>query len=332
MTLPANCKNKTRWKIAGFAGVLLLLLAVADYALYPLLPIGGQSFNRGQNANWLKDSWWRGTETETIASLASRLKREQISTAYFHVRFIKVDGTLRFRGPEYSRRAQSFNSGLKKRAPQIKSLAWIYVGNERGLTGVDIPKGSTRRAMIAEAKWLTKKCGFDDVQWDYEICNDGDFNLLLLLSETRASLGKNKIISLATPMWLPRGLESWGWSENYFARVAKNCDEIVVMAYDSGLYFPRHYVWLIQQQAARVPRAVWKGNAHCRVLLGVPTYEDGGISHHVHAENLRMAIKGARRGLSTPDANFSGLAVFADYTTDKAKWKIWRALWLKNNV
>lgn len=329
MTLLSNSKKRRSWKLAAIAGVLLLLLAVADYAFYSQLPVGGQSFNRGQNANWLRDSWWRGIEKETVASLAARLKREQISTAYFHVRFIKQDGTLRFRGPEYSVRAKKFNAELQNRAPQIKSLAWIYVGNERGLTGVDLSSQSTRRAMIKEAIWLTKDCGFDGVQWDYEICDDGDENLLALLRETRAALPKGKIISVATPMWLPRGLESWGWSESYFARVAKECDEIVVMAYDSGLYFPRHYVWLMQQQAVRVPRAVRAGNANCRVLLGVPTYEDGGLSHHVHAENLRMAIKGARRGGSTRDANLFGLAIFADYTTDETKWKIWRELWLQ---
>jgi len=329
MTLLSTSKNHRRWKLAAAIGVLLCLLAIADYALYPLLPVGGQSFNRGQNANWLRDSWWLGTEKETIAALADRLKREQISTAYFHVRFIRKDGTLRFRGPEYSARARKFNSEMENHAPQIRSLAWIYVGNERGLTGVDLSSRSTRRAMIAEAKWLTEECGFDGVQWDYEICDDGDENLLLLLSETRAAVGKNKIISLATPMWLPRGLESWGWSEEYFARTAKHCDEIVVMVYDSGLYFPRHYVWLMQQQAVRVPRAVRRGNPHCQVLLGVPTYEDGGVSHHVHAENLKMGIKGARRGLSTQAINFSGLAIFADYTTDEKKWRIWRELWLE---
>jgi len=328
MTLADNTKKRRRRKIFVAITAFLLLLALADYVFYPRLPVGGKSFNQGKNANWLRDSWWRGIEKESVASLAARLKREQISTAYFHMRFIKKDGSLRFRGREYSLRARKLNFQLKKHAPQIKSLAWIYVGNERGLTGVDLSNPKVRRAMIQEAKWLSKECGFDGVQWDYEICDDGDANLLLLLKETRAALPKNKIISLATPMWLPKGLESWGWSENYFARVAKHCDEIVVMAYDSGLYFPRHYVWLMRQQAIRVPRAARKGNSKCRVLLGVPTYEDGGLSHHVHAENLRMALKAARGG-STPFTGLSGLAVFADYTTDESKWKVWRELWLE---
>jgi hypothetical protein len=308
---------------------VLLLAALADYVVYPLLPVGGKSWNRGQNAIWLRDSWWRGTETESIASLASRLQKNQFHAAYFHVRFIGKNGELRFRGPEYSRRARRFNAQLKQRSPQIKSLAWIYVGNERGLTGVDISNAKTRRAMIAQARWLTQNCGFDGVQWDYEICDDGDENLLALLRETRAAIGKNKTLSIATPMWLPRGLGSWGWSENYFSRVAQNCDEIAIMAYDSALYFPRHYVWLLGQQLVRVPRAVKIGNPRCRVLLGAPTYEDGGHSHHPHAENLKIAIKAARRAGSTPSTNLAGLAIFADYTTDAAEWKLWRELWLE---
>jgi hypothetical protein len=326
VTITPKRRNK---KVAALAIGVLLLLLLADYALYPLLPIGGRSFNRGQNAIWLRDSWWRGVEPESIASLAARLKHQQIQTAYFHVRFIRRDGTLRFRGPEYSRRARRLNHELKARLPQIRSLAWIYVGNERGLTGVDLSNPRTRRVMVAQAQWLTRDCGFDGVQWDYEICSDGDQNLLSLLRETRAALGKGKIISVATPMWLPRGLRSWGWSEAYFARVAQACDEVAVMSYDSALYFPRHYVWLTEQQAFHVPRAARIGNPQCKVFLGVPTYEDGGPSHHPHSENPTMAIKGARRGLSAATSNVSGLAIFADYTTDAAEWTTWRALWLE---
>jgi hypothetical protein len=328
MTSLSTSKKRRRQRIALLMLGVLPLALLADYALYPLLPVGGKSWNRGQNAIWLRDSWWRGTETESVDSLATRLQKNQLQTAYFHVRFIQKNGELRFRGPEYSQRARRFNAQLKQRAPQIKSLAWIYVGNERGLTGVDISQPKTRRAMVAEAQWLAQNCGFDGVQWDYEICDDGDENLLALLRETRAAIGKNKTLSISTPMWLPRGLESWGWSENYFSRVAKECDEIAVVTYDSALVFPRHYVWLLEQQMVRVPRAAKIGNPTCRVLLGVPTYEDGGHSHQTHSENLKMALKAARRAGSTPDANLAGLAIFADYTTDGNEWKLWRELWL----
>ncbi len=127
-------------------------------------------------------------------------------------------------------------------------------------------------------------------------------------------------------------MQAWGWSEPYFQQVAATSDQIVVMGYDSALYFPRHYVWLMRQQAIRVTRAAARGNPKCRVLLGVPTYEDGGPSHHIHAENIRMALKGVREGLTDSQAvpaAFAGVAIFADYSTDQDEWKTYQQLWLQ---
>lgn len=308
--------------------VLLAALSVADYLFYPLLPIGGQSFNSGNNGVWLKDSWWRGTEKQNVDKLAAHLKEEQIRYAYFHVRFIKKDGTLRFRGADYAQRALLLNARLKKLAPSVKTLAWVYIGNERGLTGVDLNSRSVRRAIAHEAAWLCKSCGFDGVQWDYEICANGEAGLLKLLDETRMALPRGKMISVATALWLPSAFWRWGWSEDYFTQVAARSDQLAIMGYDSLMIFPRHYVWLMKQQVWRVSRAAMKGNPQCRVILGVPTYEDGGRSHHLRAENLRMALKAARACGSAPLANMEGLAIFADYSTDAKEWKQWRELWL----
>jgi spore germination protein YaaH len=185
--------------------------------------------------------------------------------------------------------------------------------------------------MVREAVWLVEECGFDGVQWDYEICRDGDPALVALLQETRDALPPDKIVSVTTGMWAPAPFRRWGWSEDYFARVAASCDQVAVMGYDSAIYLPRGYVWLIHQQCVRVTRAVARGNPYCRVLVGVPTYGKGGLSHHAYAENLRMGLKGVREGLSDPAAEpsvFAGVAPFADYTTQPEEWEIYRKLWL----
>lgn len=118
------------------------------------------------------------------------------------------------------------------------------------------------------------------------------------------------------------------------AQVAANYDQIVVMGYDSALFFPCHYVWLMQQQSIRVTRAVAKENARCRVLVGVPTYKDGGISHHLHAENIRMTLKGVREGLADKNAHlaaFAGVAIFSYDSTNKSEWQTYRNFWLSRN-
>lgn len=324
--------NKRRRKVLFVALCVLVLLLLGDYCLYPLLGVGGRSFNSGENGVWLHYSWYFGEHSEQeVQALGNQLSAHQIRYAYFHVRFIQKDGRLRF---HYAKQALQLNRVLERSAPNVRAVAWIYIGNERGLTGVDIADAKVRANIIEEACWLVETCGFVGVQFDYEMCQDGDKAFLQLLREARGALPRDKLLSVATPMWLPSMFHAWGWSENYFAQVAANCDQVVIMGYDSALFFPRHYVWLMQQQSIRVTRAVAKGNARCRVLVGIPTYKDGGISHHLHAENIRMALKGVRQGLADENANlsaFAGVAIFSYDSTNHSEWQTYRNFWLSRN-
>jgi spore germination protein YaaH len=216
----------------------------------------------------------------------------------------------------------------------VKVIAWIFTGNARlahtGVGNVAIADPAVRGVMVSEARWLVNECGFDGIQWDYEICDNGDPHLLALLRETRAALPTGKLLSVATPVWspLPGRL---GWSEPYFTQIAALCDQITVMGYDTGMYLPRAYVWLTRQQVVHVTQAVARGNPRCRVLIGVPTYGKGLPSHHPWSENLRMALKGVQEGLAdsrTDRSVFAGVAPFADYTTQPEEWETYRTLWL----
>ena len=90
---------------------------------------------------------------------------------------------------------------------------------------------------------------------------------------------------------------------------------LAVMGYDSGLYLPRAYAWLMREQVVHATRAARRGNPHCRALIGVPTYARGGASHHAWSENPPTALLGVREGLADPRteaASFAGVALFAD--------------------
>jgi len=318
-----------RWPL--WAVLTFVALLTVDYAAYPrLAPIGGRSANRGANGIWLRYTWYFGRwDDARLSRLAERLRAGRIRYAYCHVRDVNEDGRLRFRYPEQARRLVE---ALHRQIPSLKVIAWIYAANESAGGSVNIADAGVRRRMSAEALWLVKECGFDGIQWDYEMCPNGDRSLLALLRETRAALPERTMLSVCTPMWYP-----WpagprcGWDERYFADVAARCDQLAVMCYDSGLWMPRWYVWLVRQQAWRVTRAVAVGNPRCRVMLGVPTYGPAGPSHHAYAENLRMALKGVREGVADRRAalaSFDGVAMFADYTTSAREWGEYGRLWV----
>lgn len=333
--IPLSAKEKSKrrrrrgtWIGALFVGMLCLLSL--DYYAFPYgKPITAPEQNRGENGLWLRYTWYFGQHTDAeVKDLARQLKARQIRDAYFHVRGVTEAGRLNYR---YSRQAQHLLTTLRRETPEIRCIAWIYVGNKRGQGKVDLSRPQVRKTMAAEALWLVKQCGFDGVQWDYEICDDGDADFLRLLQETRAALPPGKLLSVATPMWLPGPLRAWGWSDAYFSRVAAHSDQIAVMCYDSGFVWPRSYVWLLRQQPLHVTQAVIHGDPHCRILFGVPTYGGGFRSHNPRAENLRLALRGIREGLVEPGVAlsvFAGIAPFADYTTDDRDWRTYNRDWL----
>lgn len=315
--------KRRRWRIAGLALIGLAVLFGLDYEFYQrLFPAGGASFDSGRNGLWVKDDWYLGQAKESYAALARRVSDGGFQDVYLHVRYIEKNGQLHYR---YWAQGQIVAQNLRWRVPGARAIAWIYAGNERGLTGIDLGNATVRATMVKQAVDLVTWGGFDGVQWDYEMCPSGDANFLKLLQQTRAALPQGKVLSVAAPMWLPRPLEDLGWSEAYFSQVAARCDQVAVMAYDSGVRWPRGYVWLLKQQCVRVPRACQAGNPKCEVLMGLPTYEDGGFSHSAWCENLELGLKGVRE--AGPQAGLAGVALFADYTTDAKEWRVYHSLW-----
>jgi hypothetical protein len=308
---------------------LLGLVTLVDYFAYPYGAKGGRSLNRGENGLWLRYTSYFGQKSDAeIAALAQQLQERQIRYAYFHVRSITKGGALKYRYPEHAKRLVT---KLRREAPGVKLLAWIYAGNKKGEGEVDLAKADVSARMVQEAVWLVKTCGFDGVQWDYEICPNNDAGFLSLMRETRAALPSGAVLSTATPLLMPWPLGRFGWSEDYYAQVAATCDQICDMCYDSGFWLPRSYAWLAHQQVVRVSKAVGRGNPECRLLIGIPTYGPGFLSHNPRAENIAISLKGVRDGLAdrrTNASTFAGVALFADYTTDPSEWETYHRLWL----
>lgn len=317
----------------GAAG--LAAAAVGDSLLYSHLPVPGKSGNRGRNGLWLRYRWYFGERSEAeIRALGDRLRRAQIRSAFFHIRHVAANGALRYRFPDAARR---LTETLRASAPEVLPVAWVYAGNNGGggLPVVRLADAGVRDRMVEEARWLVRECGFAGVQWDYEICREGDDDFLRLLRATRTALPEGALLSVSTPVWLPRLFARWGWSEVMFQQVGAACDQLAVMGYDTGLYLPRAYAWLIARQVEVVTRAAAAENPACRVLIGLPTYARGGASHFAPAENLAVGLRGVRAGVAAAGAGaaaFEGVALFADYTTQPEEWATYHALWLEERT
>ncbi len=194
-------RTRPRRVVPTICGALLLLCVstVIDYWAYPYgARLERPGFNRGENGIWLRYTWYFGQHNDVQRQqLALNLRSRKIRYAFFHVRHIGKDGKLAFR---YAAKARALTEGLHRDCPEVKRIAWAYVSDTPPKRAVHLKDGKTRQAMVAEAVWLVRDCGFDGVQWDVEPCPDGDTGFLALIRETKAALPPGKFLSVATPM------------------------------------------------------------------------------------------------------------------------------------
>ena len=307
----------------AICGLILVLLAVtADYFLYPVMVRPRMdNFNSGQNGLWFGSKWYLGkVGDKDIEGAARLLKDEQIAYAYFHCRDIDKRGALRYPSPAP---AQKLTAAMHKQCPNVKIIAWIGAVNARTGGEVDLALPAVRDRMASQAAWLVRSCGFDGVQWDYELCLDNDSGFMDLLKLTREQLPPASFLSVAAP--------TFGWSDKYATEVSGLCDQIALMDYDTGRYLPRLYVDTVKADVVRFAGCVAGSKTKCRLVVGVPTYEEATVPHHPHAENLLMAVVGVKDGLADPACRrdvVAGIAPYAEYTTDANEWAIYRKYWL----
>jgi len=320
-----------RW--FGWICLFLLLFLVGfflDYLLFPryIYPTG-PSRNIGENGLWLNWRWYFGRYSPADeTAMEQRLRMAGVRSAYFHVLSVDDEGLLKY---HHAETARTLTKSVHRSLPHTTLYAWVYVGNRDGRGSVDLSDPSTRANLVKEAVWLTKTCGFDGVQWDYEICPSNDVSFLELLRSTRAAIGTKKKISVASALRLPSAVAGrWGWSDAYFGQVSRLCNQICVMGYDSCMVTPRTYVALMRSETIWVTGDVDRANPKCRVLIGIPSYGDRTAAHNPYAENLRFALIGVRDGAASHKARpqvLDGVAVFADYTTDYGQWLTYQGLW-----
>ncbi len=337
------------WRVAlaVVASLVLIVALAAEIGWWRLTATAtaydGAHFNRGRNATWVAHTWV-GDEHSAgdYAALAAQLEREQITYVFAHVGPLDGDGSIPAERYPFARQ---FADALHADDPGVMILAWMgqinRMGAQPGGSQIDISLSETRQRIADTAAIFTNTLDFDGAHLDIEPILNNDNHFLDLLDATRASMLPGKMLSIATPNWVPvaraseifddltRHPDNW-WTTYYFQAVSHHVDQIVVMLYNTSMPTAPLYEALVQQETANVLRDVRLAGANTAVIIGIPTYTGDSRIFHAAAENMRTGLTGVVNGLNSGGvgAAFDGVAIYPKWLTTDADWATYERLWL----
>lgn len=322
--------------------VLVLLVFVAAWFCWqPGTDLRDGRHDRRRNGLWLAHGWMGGDawfrenrkldqkpsfrSEEALAALAARVREHGITELYPHLCPVEAEGRL----PEVDDAA---TERLLDALPAATAAGdggvrvWPWVGGT--LDHTDLENAAWRRQFAENVAGLMERHPrLAGAHVNIEPLPDGTPSYLLLLEEMRARMPAGKKLSVAAypppTRWHPFPEVHWG--EPYFREVARRCDQLTVMAYDTGIRFQKPYRKLM----ADWTREILDWSEGREVLIGVPAYGDAGVDwHRPEVENLENALAGVHTGLlSFPElpANYRGVAIYCDWEMTSDKWAEFRA-------
>jgi len=327
---------RRRWRWAVRAGVVVLLGAggLLGYLAYaPAGDFAPHPFNQDRNAVWLEHRWLEREQPEAdTEALLAGLERRGVAYVFPHLIPFNSAGRL----PLHSRtQMRAFLAAARRVAPGIKVLPWVG-GVRRGYRrtrpgSIDLGDLGQRQRIVAECRGLIDE-GFDGIHLNVEPVDDGNVDFLSLLRALRSAVGAERVLSLSTirpgPIAVPFA-PNFLWTPGYYARVAGIADQVVIMAYDTGLPTPALYQRYVGYAAAAVQGALVGSRARARFLIGVPTYDETGLMHRGGVETPDNALLGVIAGLRGVGGGgtFEGVALYAEWTTDEGEWRTYERLW-----
>jgi hypothetical protein len=316
--------------VVSFILCVVLLFWIFIIGIYSNQP--GQFYNKGHNAVWLGHEWVGEYKNKIkVYDLIRDLERRQIDTVFVHAGPFKDDGSI---DPSTYQNAVGFIEYAKMANKEMSFQAWL--GQVR--SNVDLKDPSVRHNMAKQALILTEMVGFDGVHIDIEPVWDNDEDFLSLLKEIREVISKDKIISVALAEFIPGAFvfaaEKVHKFENFNSEVsykgsAKYADQIVVMAYDTGINRGWLYKWLVEEQTIRLTNLL-EGK---EVFIGIPAYNDEKEGFNPKVENIENGLMGIINGLNnirSEEENFAGVAIYPYWEIDENEWGVYEKLWLKN--
>ena len=320
--------------------ILAALGALASLALAPGARAEDPAparFDQGDNGLWMRRHWLHeGPTAEEIASLVASLRERGIRRIYPFLGPMDAQGWPGWRSKAghvryVPGRAGAFLAAFHKAAPEIRVIPWT--GGNLG-QDVHLEDAAQRRAFAEHARTLVE-LGADGIQLNVEPMPSGTPAYLDLLREVKAAIGARTLSVAAYPP--PQPGEKSGetyWELPFLREVCGIAGELAVMSYDTGLTSAPAYEALVstwtQQLAATLPPFGAQPEAKgCEWLMGVPAYDDDKDYHRPDVETVEHNLKGVmaalRQMVSAP--GFRGVAVYASFSADDAKWATYGRMW-----
>ncbi len=325
--------NRTVWAIIG--GIVLVLVVV--------ILLGRLSDNptrRFPNAIWIGTEWTYEQPDETaVKGLAERLKNHEIGTLYAWVSWLQADNT--WRGADNFEDVQNFVTQFRLEYPEAELHGWVSLPVEGSGIEYRLDDPAVRQQVVDMSLRVVNEFGFDGVFLNIEPVWDGDQNFLALLREVRMALGSDVPISVAIPPdWSPIAADipvpplivpGTEWSSEYKKSVALLVDQMVVMAYLSGLSAPSDYEQWVAYQVETYADAVSELGEGTTVIIGIPTFDAEPPGHDPYVENVVSAVQGIRQGLANAGITADwvrGVALYGEWTTTDDEWQAFRDAWV----
>lgn len=306
-------------RMLALSALVVLVVMAAFFCLVAPSEAPIDSLEGKRNALWMGHRWFTGKVTAAdIDALVSNLDAHAVGDVFIHVGPLDCRGQLTETAPPAWATVRN-----RLKAKGVRLFAWMG-GVTRWSYGeapdtIDAARPEVRRGIITTAQALVDEAHFDGVQYDLEITPDGDAGFLALLDESREAL-RGTPISVATPNLRPPWLlVAHLWTRDYFTEVARRCDQLAVMSYDTGLPTAQAYTRYLRWASSALGQLV--GSLPARrptLLMGVPTCKEPSRSHRPSAETPGAALQ----GLAADPTSLRGVAIYVEHTTTAEDWAL----------
>lgn len=311
--------------------LLTLLILILTFLIWQFTPVTIEScWGRDHDqdlrtAVWMGVTWSMDAYADTeLAALAGEMLTREVDTAFVYVSYLRANDSF---NPTYDYAAE-FLTRIRPSAPNISWLAWV--GVPISITQPDgtvvnnrLEDADIRRQVAEFAAFTITDLGFDGVHLNAELIPNGDPAFLSTLDAIREMLPEDAIFSttahaLRSPApitSMPYPAVPHHWLPDFLNEVSTRVDQVALMAYDSGLPFPRDYRnWVAYQTQASVAALA---DLDTELLIGLPTSEEWTLSHQTQAETLAYALAGFKQSY---DSRITGIALYPYWETTPDEW------------